>query len=152
VTGRGESVPRGWLRPTCQDLNMKTPHRILLSLFIVALCGTAATAQSRTGRIMRQKLAHSQKIVEAILTSDFGLLARESAALGKVTESSAWTSALRGPEYVRQSDAFLKTLRDLGESGRTHDLDAAAQQYTAMTMTCFSCHRHMKDQRIAGLR
>jgi hypothetical protein len=101
---------------------------------------------------MRQKLGHSQRILEAILTSDYRLLEQESLALAKVTESPVWTSALRGPEYVRQSEAFLKALRELGDSARARDLDAAAQQYTAMTMTCFSCHRYMKDQRIAAVR
>jgi hypothetical protein len=118
----------------------------------VAFCGAAVTAQSRTGRVMREKLAHSQKILEGILASDFGLLERESAALVRITESPAWTSALRGPEYVRQSEAFLKVLRELEDSARTRDLDTAAQQYTAMTMACFNCHRYMKGQRIASLR
>jgi hypothetical protein len=128
---------------------MKTPLRLVVILSVAALCGAVTTAQSRTGRVMRQKLAHSQKILEAILTSDFALLERESAALAKVTESPAWASALRGPEYVRQSEAFLRVLRELGAAARAHDLDLAAQEYTALTLTCFNCHRHMKDQRIA---
>jgi hypothetical protein len=53
---------------------------------------------------------------------------------------------------VRQSEAFLKVLRELADSARTRDLDSAAKQYTAMTMTCFNCHRYMKGQRIAAVR
>jgi len=97
---------------------------------------------------MREKLGHSQKILEAILSSNFALLDRESTALAKVTDLPAW-SALKGPEYLRQSEAFLKALRALRESAKDHDLDAAAQQYNALTTSCFACHRYMKDRRLA---
>jgi cytochrome c556 len=98
---------------------------------------------------MREKLAQSQRILEAILTSNFDLLERESAALGKVTQSPAWT-ALQGPEYLRQSEAFLSALRDLSAAAKDRDLDAAATRYAALTMSCFACHRYMKDRRIAN--
>lgn len=102
-----------------------------------------------TGRLMREKLAHSQRILDAILTSNFSLLERESAALVKTTNSPAWTQ-LKGPEYAKQSRAFLIALDQLSEAARTHDLDAAAERYTALTATCFACHRELKGKRIAG--
>lgn len=98
---------------------------------------------------MREKLGHSQKILEAILMSSFTLLERESAALGKATESPAWT-VLKGPEYLRQSEAFLKALRELSAAAKDRDLDAAIDRYTALTMSCFACHRYMKDRRLAN--
>ena len=98
---------------------------------------------------MREKLGHSQKILEAILTSNFALLDRESAALTKATESPAWT-VLKSPEYMKQSDAFLKALRELTAAAKDRDLDTAAQRYTDLTMSCFGCHRAMKDKRLAA--
>jgi cytochrome c556 len=128
---------------------MKTSIRLLVVLLLVALSGLGASGQTpATGRVMREKLGHSQKILEAILTSNFTLLERESAALAKVTETPAW-SVLKGPEYMKQSEAFLKALRELRDAAQGHDLDAAAQRYTALTMTCFGCHRYMKDRRLA---
>ena len=97
---------------------------------------------------MREKLAHSQKILEAILSSNFALLERESAALAKATEAPAW-AALKSPEYLKQSEEFLKALGELNTAAKEHDLDAAAQRYTALTMSCFGCHRYMKDRRLA---
>ena len=97
---------------------------------------------------MREKLGHSQKILEAILTSNFALLDRESAALAKATEVPAWT-VLQGPEYMRQSEAFLKALRELRDAAKGRDLDAAAQRYNTLTTSCFACHRYMKDRRLA---
>ena len=128
---------------------MKNPIRTVVILLAVLLSGTTAPAQTPgTARVMRQKLTHSQKILEAILTSDFALLDRESADLAKVTQLPAWTT-LRGPEYLRQSEAFLKVLGELRSAAKDRDLDAAARQYNELTTTCFACHRYMKDRRLA---
>ena len=117
---------------------------------LVALFGVVTPAQTpATGRVMREKLGHSQKILEAILTSNFSQLERESAALSKATQSSAWT-VLRGPEYVQQSERFLKSLKDLDTAARERDLDAAMKHYQELTTSCFGCHRFIKDKRLAG--
>jgi len=116
---------------------------------MIAMSVAAGSAQTpATGRVMREKLGHSQKILEAILTSNFALLERESAALAKATDSPAW-AVLKGAEYMKQSDAFLQALRELTDAARARDLDTAAQRYNALTTTCFGCHRSMKDRRLA---
>ena len=115
---------------------------------MVAMSGSLSAQTPATGRVMREKLGHSQKILEAILTSNFALLERESAALAKATDLPAW-NVLRGPEYMKQSDAFLQALRELTAAAKERDLDAAAQRYNALTTTCFGCHRSMKDRRLA---
>ena len=113
------------------------------------MSGPAGSGQTpATGRVMREKLGHSQKILEAILTSNFALLDRESAALARATDAPAWT-VLKRPEYLKQSEAFLKALRELSEAAKERDLDSAVQRYTALTMSCFACHRYMKDWRLA---
>jgi len=97
---------------------MKASIRLLGVLFLVVVSVPSAFGQTpATGRVMREKLGHSQKILEAILTSNFALLDRESAALAKATESPAWT-VLKGPEYMKQSDAFLKALRELSAAAK----------------------------------
>jgi len=124
--------------------------RLAAVLAAIAISGGPALAQTpATGRVMREKLGHSQKILEAILTSNFAQLERESAALAKATESSAWT-VLKGPEYITQSERFLKSLRDLEEAAKTRDLDAAMKDYQSLTTSCYGCHRFMKDKRLAG--
>lgn len=128
---------------------MKNPIRLILILILVVLSGPVAPGQTpATGRVMREKLGHSQKILEAILTSNFALLDRESAALARATEEPAW-DVLKGPEYMRQSEAFLKALRELRDAAKDHDLDAAVQRFNALTTSCFACHRYIKDRRLA---
>jgi hypothetical protein len=128
---------------------MKTSIKFMLVLLVLVLSAPALPGQTpSTRRVMREKLTHSQRILEAILTSDFALLDRETAALTRVTETAAW-QALRSPEYLRQSEAFLTANRALNEAAKNRDLDGAAELYTSLTMSCFACHRHMKDSRIA---
>ena len=128
---------------------MKTRLRVMMILSLVVMSGFEVPAQTpATGRLMRLKLEHSQKILEAILTSDFALLDRESSALAQATKSPAW-SVLYSPEYNRQSGAFLRAIDDLRDAATGMDLDGAASSYMSLTLTCFQCHRYMKNKRIA---
>ena len=51
-------------------------------------------------RAMREKLVHSQKILEAVVTSDWNQLRRRSLALQKLTADPAW-AVLTTPESTR---------------------------------------------------
>ena len=116
---------------------------------VVALLGTASAQTPATGRVMRDKLVHSQRILEALLVSDYALLDRESAALVRATELREW-SVLKSPEYMRQSAAFMSAIQDLRGAAKARDLEAAALDYMALTLTCFQCHKHLMGARIAG--
>jgi hypothetical protein len=129
---------------------MKTAIACATALLLIS----AATAHSqtlRTRRVMREKLAHTQRILEALTTSDLALLERESVALLRVTESPQW-SEVNTPELRPYTDAFVKAIRDLAESARQRDLDAAAAEYGTLTMTCYRCHKYRKDSRVAAHR
>jgi hypothetical protein len=122
----------------------------MMILALVMMSGLEAPAQTpATGRLMRQKLAHSQKILEAILTSDFALPAQGGAALAQMTMAPAW-AALYSPEYIRQSGAFLRAIDDLRDAAKGTDLEGAASSYVSLTLTCFQCHRYMKNKRLAA--
>jgi hypothetical protein len=126
------------------------PIRLALIVYLATMSIAVVPAQTvATGRVMREKLGHSQKILEDILTANFALFGRETAALRRATESPAW-SRLKGPEYSRQSEAFLKALRDVDAAVQARDLDAAMGHYTELTMTCYRCHRYITDNRRAA--
>jgi cytochrome c556 len=131
-------------------MKMKMATRLVVILALVALSGATVPGQTpATGRVMRDKLTHSQKMLEAIMTSDFALLDRESAELARATEAPGWF-VFNSPEYLRQSAAFLHAVQDLAAAAKDRDLDAAATHYTTLMRSCFDCHRYMKNQRIAN--
>ena len=106
-------------------------------------------ANARHRAVDAREAGALQKILEAILTSDFALLDQESKALGEVTKSSAW-SVFYSPEYIRQSGAFVRAIDDLRDAAMGMDLDGAASSYVSLTLTCFQCHRYIKNKRIAA--
>jgi cytochrome c556 len=126
-----------------------TIRTALLTATILALsAGNSASQTARTGAMMREKLAHAQKILEALTTSNRDLLTAESGALVVIAKSPRWAE-LKTRELGAYTDNFLKAVAELDAAAKRNDLDAAAAQYTAMTTSCYQCHRRLKDLRIA---
>ena len=115
-------------------------------LFVSGVTSHSQTLTTR--RVMREKLAHTNRILEALTTSNLAVLERESVALLRITESPQW-SEVNSAELRPYTDAFVNAIRELTESARRRDLDAAASQYGTLTMTCYQCHRYRKSSRIA---
>jgi len=124
-------------------------RRAMLAAVAVVMCTVPSASQTMATRhVMLGKLEKTQHVLEALLKSDCDLLERESQALARVPEQPGW-SVLTTAEYVRYSQAFLNTTHDLLASARARALDAAMTHYQALTMTCYQCHRYVKNARIA---
>jgi hypothetical protein len=98
---------------------------------------------------MRQKLDHSQALLAAVVTSNWGDLQRHSQALIALTEDPAWL-VMKTPEYATQSEAFVRAARDLVDAANRRDLNEAPVAYMSMTLRCVQCHRYVARARIAG--
>lgn len=98
--------------------------------------------------VMREKLQHAQKILEAVVTSDWASLETTSRDLEQLTNDPRWV-VLKYPEYARQSAAFSQTIRDLHTAAAQRDLEKTPQAYVAMTLQCVECHRYLARARIA---
>jgi len=126
-----------------------TTHVRYLAIGVLALTASVASAQTaRTGRVMREKLQHSQRILQALTTSDWALLQRETQALTVITKSPTWTE-LMTPELRPYTGGFQKALAELSKAADRHDYDTAGASYSALTTTCFACHKHVMNSRIA---
>lgn len=126
------------------------PFGVWVCLIVGLTIGASADqATPPLSRIMKAKLAHSQAILAAVVTSNWAVLDRESRALALVVRDPAWTMALTEREYLRQSDAFSRALQDLIEASAKRDLDSAANAQIALTGSCVRCHVHMTRRRIA---
>jgi hypothetical protein len=122
----------------------------LAALLAAAIGGSSSSAQTpRLGNVMRTKLDHSKNILEAVVTSNWGQLERESRELARVAQDPAW-AVLKMPEYLRQSGAFLRATDDLIDAAEERDLEAASLGFISLSTSCVSCHRHMARSRIAA--
>jgi cytochrome c556 len=97
---------------------------------------------------MREKLAHAQKLLEALTTSNRELLVNESDAMVRIAASPQWAE-LKTRELGAFTEKFLKSVSAMNAAARRNDFDTAAAEYTAMTTACYQCHRRLKDLRIA---
>jgi hypothetical protein len=117
---------------------------------LLALSGFAAgpTQGPELNRIMREKLDHSQKILEAVVTSNWVELETHSRELERLTDDPRWM-VLNAPEYARHSIAFKQAARTLHEAAARRELEAAPLAYVSLTMSCVQCHRYLARERIA---
>ena len=130
---------------------MKKRMFSLLILCAAVVVGATASTSGQTAAtriLMQQKLDLSHHVLEAVMTSDFDALERDSTALARLTEKPGWM-VLTTPEYVRYSGAFVNAVQELAAAAKDHDLDTAAIRYASMTMACYQCHRYVKNSRVA---
>jgi hypothetical protein len=118
-------------------------------VLIASLAAATADAQSvQLQRVMRTKLAHSQKILEAVVTSNWTELEQHARALEALTKDPAW-AVLMTPEYATHTKEFVKATDDLINAAKTRDLDRAPAAYNTLTLSCVGCHRYVARSRIA---
>jgi len=127
-------------------MNRKWYIVIALSAFL----GLAASSSQgpEVNQVMREKLNHAQKILEAVVTSDWVSLETHSRELEQLTNDPRWM-VLKYPEYARHSLAFVRAVQDLHRAAAQRDLEKTPQAYIAVTLRCVDCHRYLARLRIA---
>ena len=98
--------------------------------------------------VMHQKLEHAQKMLEAVVTSDWVALETESREIERLTNDPRWM-VLKYPEYAKHSANFVQTIRALRDAAARRDLEATPKAYVAVTLSCVDCHRYLARERIA---
>jgi hypothetical protein len=120
----------------------------LVILLAVITTGSTFSAQApRLKTVMRAKLDHSQNILEAVVTSNWQLLDRESREMARVIHDPAWQSLIT-PGLSRYSEAFLRATDDVTEAAERHDLERASLAFISLSTSCVNCHRYLARARI----
>src|SRR5262249_16499544 len=101
---------------------------ILSTVLVLTVVGAAPPQTARTGRLSREKLQHSQRILAALVTSDYGLLQRETQAVTAITKNPEW-SVLITPDLRPYTSDFTRALSDLSAASERRDYDAAGVSY-----------------------
>lgn len=117
---------------------------------VVVVAGTVAESrQSPTlPEIMRQKLDHSQGLLEGLVLENFDIIERNANDLRILSDLSSW-NVLRTPEYQRLSTTFRDTADRLSRSALNESLEGATLAYVELTLQCVECHTHVRGVRQA---
>lgn len=120
------------------------------AVLIVTVAGTMVESrQSPTlPEIMRQKLEHSQGLLEGLVLENFDMIERNANDLRILSDLSSW-NVLRTPEYQRLSSTFRDTADRLARSALNQSLEGATLAYVELTLQCVECHTHVRGVRQA---
>lgn len=119
----------------------------LVSLAVIpAAFSHSQVPKKERDSLMRQKLEYAQKVLEGIAVQDFALMEKNANNLIVVSTKAEW-KALATPEYALRSDEFRRNAASVAKAGKDKNIDAATLGYVEMTMSCVSCHKHLREVR-----
>ncbi len=127
---------------------MQMKWRVVLVISVVLGLAVSPAQGPELSSVMREKLEHTQKILEAMVTSDWIGLEMQTRELERLTNDPRWT-VLRYPEYARHSAAFRQAVQNLQEAAARRDLEKTPPAYVALTLNCVACHRYLARARMA---
>lgn len=126
----------------------------VLGFGLVAVLGTAGpSAQSPNLKAeMRAKLTNAQQLLGAVVTADYAGIDRYADRLSRIsyTEIASWQSSSQ-PEYVRQAEAFLLSVKGLRDAAAQRNMASASAEYTALVSSCVQCHATVRQSRQVSL-
>jgi hypothetical protein len=94
--------------------------------------------------LMRRKLEHSQRVLEAITMNDFEKLAKNAEGLLEVSKQVEF-KVVPTEQYELYRDEFRRNAEAMAKQAKEKNPDAASLTYLEMTLNCFHCHRYVRD-------
>lgn len=137
---------------------LKTVTSIALFSFLISWWPSVFAQQTQTPQVqqtgdtkksddtrlfMRAKLANSQRVMEGLVTEDFGLIRDGARQMKKIAEASHWPKTI-DEIYQHHSVAFRRQCDKLVDHADRNDLQAAHYTYLHMSTTCIDCHDYVR--------
>lgn len=124
---------------------------IMATAWISLIVPSVSAQTVETKRVMQQKLAQSQQLLGALVTSNWMVLGQRTEALQALTSQPGW-QVLTTPEYRSQTAAFLRATQAVAAAATQRDQRTALTAYNQLVTSCVECHRYVARSRIAELR
>ncbi len=132
---------------------MSLRWKTLVLALVVAPGAVGPSAQSPTLKTaMREKLGNTQQLLEAVITVDYVGMIRSAERLSRISyaEIASWQDVSR-PDYTRQAEVFLLSVKGLQEAAAVRNIDNATKEYTALISSCIQCHSTVRKARVVSL-
>lgn len=132
---------------------MSLRFKVLALAVLLALEAVEPSAQQPTLKAaMREKLANTQQLLEAVIRADYVGMQVDTERLSRITytEIASWQEVAQ-PDYVRQATIFLSSVQALREAAEQKNLEAASREYTTLISSCIGCHRYVRNSRVVSL-
>jgi cytochrome c556 len=99
---------------------------------------------------MRVKLKHSQDILAGLVTEDLEKVAKGAQELSLLSQSESW-QVYQTEGYLQHSKEFRRAADALRDAAKAKNIDAVALAYVDTTLKCVTCHKYVRDVRMAEL-
>lgn len=125
----------------------------LLGVAVAGLCLSLVYAESATSGneervpqsvLMRAKVASAHKIMEGLVTKDFGEIRGGAKELKRICQATEW-EAHADRLYAHYRAELLRNTAKLSEAADKSDADGAMFAYMNTLTTCVACHDHCRD-------
>ena len=128
------------------------PIRWALTVLAVALLGSGHAQEKKPApkkppTVMQRKLAHAQKVLEALALNDFDKIATNADDLTQCAQEAGW-KVVKTARYDLYSNDFMRHLDSMKKAAKAKNLDAAALAYVEVTLTCVKCHQYVREEKI----
>jgi multidrug efflux pump subunit AcrA (membrane-fusion protein) len=120
----------------------------MTTVTVIAFLSSAEGQTAQTKQVMQQKLAQSQQLLAAVVTSNWTTLTQRTQTLESLTRQPGW-QFLQTTEYRSYTTAFEKATQALAAAAQQRDQRAAATAYNQLVSSCVECHRYVARARIA---
>jgi hypothetical protein len=110
----------------------------------------AAPVEKPVERFMRQKLQHSEEVLEGLVVEDFEQIKEAADGLKTMSLAADW-QVIRSPTYDQYSREFRTAADDLAKAAAEKNIDGASLAYLRVTMSCIRCHKHVRGAEVTAL-
>jgi hypothetical protein len=135
-------------------MNMKAKWMLLpvasLTMWAVIASFAQPNVPVSTKEFMREKLGHSQKVLDALAMEDFYTMEQRSKKLSAMTQEATW-QAFQNPDYTQPGATFRQHANSLTKAAQEKDLDRATLAYVRSTMSCVDCHKLVRGKLVASI-
>lgn len=97
---------------------------------------------------MRQKLNHSNDIMEGLLVEDARMITKAAERLKKMSDAEEWRVS-NDMMYRNHSEDFRRAVDKLIVAAKGKSIDRAALASFDVTLSCIDCHRYVRSVLIA---
>jgi hypothetical protein len=124
---------------------------LLAVLSMTMLSGDTSSADNekklpKADKLMREKLKHSQILLEGLAINDFDKITKSAEELIRISNAAEWV-ALKTPQYEVHTNNFRRAAETIIKKAKEKNLDGATLGYVDMTVTCVRCHQHTREVR-----
>jgi len=118
----------------------------VLALSFLALSALQTARQGAVESLMKAKAGYAHRLLDAVVLGELETARDQAFRLKAVAETADW-NVMDTPEYVRESEAFIRATDRLLQSAGSKNPEAVALAYVEVTLSCVHCHRYVSAQR-----